>query len=350
MSRKSLYPVARMVQMGCALLDVDPAEVLSQAGLPADHLETETHGVNARAYLDAWTALVELGSAGAPGAVLALARAAARQPSHAPIIAFTASRNIRTGLQRLALFKPLAAPVRVSFADTGCGLRIGISMAEPDLAAEPHMGAFDIAFVTELCRHYSGARVVPKKVQMPVAPANRPEYEAWLGCPVATGPEIALEISAEDAARPLLSQNDDLLRGMEQTLRRRLRDRAAGTSISTRVASALAELLPSGKSGADDVCAQLGLSRRSLQRRLQEEGESFRGVLDRTRETLALQYLRDGSMSVPEISYLLAYRDPNSFYRAFQSWTSMTPGEARARLAPLASLRSREVADSVNVA
>ncbi|WP_108257602.1 helix-turn-helix transcriptional regulator [Mangrovicoccus ximenensis] len=130
----------------------------------------------------------------------------------------------------------------------------------------------------------------------------------------------------------------------------RLRDRAAAIPISARVAAALAELLPSGKSGADDVCTQLGLSRRSLQRRLQEEGESFRGVLDRTRETLALQYLRDSSMSVPEISYLLAYRDPNSFYRAFQAWTSMTPGEARARLAPLAALRGREVAESVNVA
>ncbi len=115
MSRKSLYPVARMVRLGCGLLDIDPAEVLSQAGLPADHLQTETHGVNARAYLDVWTALVGLGSATAPDAVLRLARAAARQPSHAPIIAFSASRTVRTGLQRLALFRAGGRP-RLSIA------------------------------------------------------------------------------------------------------------------------------------------------------------------------------------------------------------------------------------------
>ena len=45
-----------------------------------------------------------------------------------------------------------------------------------------------------------------------------------------------------------------------------------------------------------------------------------------------MHYLKRADMSVQEISYLLAYRDPNSFYRAFQGWTGMTPGEARAAL------------------
>ncbi|WP_138469384.1 AraC family transcriptional regulator [Poseidonocella sp. HB161398] len=348
MSRKSLYPVARVVQMGCRLLGTDPAEVLDQAGLPADHLETEGHGVPARAYIDAWSALIEL--APGPGAVLELARAAAHQPAHAPIIAFAASRDIRTGLGRLALFKPLSAPVRITVAETGGGVKIAFAVTEPGIAPDPHLGAFDIAFVTELCRHYSGVRVVPRRVRMPVPPRERAEYERWLGCPVSTDPEISLEIAAEDAVRPLLSENDEIWRGMEQALRRRLRDRAASASFATRVTGALAELLPAGKSGADDVCAHLGLSRRSLQRRLQEEGESFRAVLDRTRETLALQYLRDASITVPEISYLLAYRDPNSFYRAFHGWTSMTPGEARARLAPLSGPGRAQISERINVA
>ena len=52
-------------------------------------------------------------------------------------------------------------------------------------------------------------------------------------------------------------------------------------------------------------------------------------MLDTTRADLSMHYLRHGKMSVEEISFLLAYRDPNSFYRAFHGWTGMTPAEAR---------------------
>ena len=48
-----------------------------------------------------------------------------------------------------------------------------------------------------------------------------------------------------------------------------------------------------------------------------------------TRSELAVSYLSKDELSVEEISHLLAYREPNSFYRAFQSWTGMTPLEAR---------------------
>jgi AraC-like DNA-binding protein len=71
------------------------------------------------------------------------------------------------------------------------------------------------------------------------------------------------------------------------------------------------------------------MSKRSLQRRLKDEGLTFQAILDDTRADLAMTYLRDQNLSAEEISYLLAYRDPNSFYRAFQDWTGMTPAQAR---------------------
>ncbi|MEM6660958.1 MAG: AraC family transcriptional regulator, partial [Pseudomonadota bacterium] len=60
-----------------------------------------------------------------------------------------------------------------------------------------------------------------------------------------------------------------------------------------------------------------------------EEGTSFRKVLDDLRCELAVSYLRNEEMRIEEVSYLLAFTDPNSFYRAFRSWTGMTPAEAR---------------------
>ena len=63
-------------------------------------------------------------------------------------------------------------------------------------------------------------------------------------------------------------------------------------------------------------------------RKLKEEGTTFQTLLDSTRADLAQAYLKDG-LNTEEISYLLAYRDPSSFYRAFHDWTGTTPARAR---------------------
>ena len=72
---------------------------------------------------------------------------------------------------------------------------------------------------------------------------------------------------------------------------------------------------------------------RTLQRRLKQEDTRFSEVLSDTRERLARHYLKTSTMSGAEISFLLGYEDPNSFFRAFHQWTGQTPERARAALA-----------------
>mgnify|MGYP001798135221 CR=1 FL=1 len=88
-------------------------------------------------------------------------------------------------------------------------------------------------------------------------------------------------------------------------------------------------LLPTGAASADAVARAMGLSKRTLQRRLSESGVQFQTVLGETRRSLALEYLSMDDLRVDEISYLLAYRDSKSFYREFQGWTGMTTTQAR---------------------
>lgn len=71
------------------------------------------------------------------------------------------------------------------------------------------------------------------------------------------------------------------------------------------------------------------MSKRTLQRRLEDEGHSFRSLVNGTRENLARHYLNNTSMSGGEIAFLLGFEDPNSFYRAFHEWTGQTPDSAR---------------------
>ena len=91
--------------------------------------------------------------------------------------------------------------------------------------------------------------------------------------------------------------------------------------------------MPSGESSIAEVARKLGVSKRTLQRHLETEGTNFQEVLAATREDLARYYLTKTRLSGAEISYLLGFGDPNSFFRAFHAWTGQTTEQFRVELA-----------------
>lgn len=74
---------------------------------------------------------------------------------------------------------------------------------------------------------------------------------------------------------------------------------------------------------------KLAISKRTLQRKLTEEAETFQSVLMAMREELAKHYLQKSDMPLGEISYLLGFKEPNSFIRAFSSWKGISPSVYR---------------------
>jgi AraC-like DNA-binding protein len=115
----------------------------------------------------------------------------------------------------------------------------------------------------------------------------------------------------------------------EPELRRRLGELDASASTAQRVRSALLELLPGGQSGIEAVASRLSMSKRTLQRRLEEQGDNYRALVTATREELARHYLTQTQLSAGEIGFLLGFEDPNSFFRAFHDWTGTTPEAIR---------------------
>ena len=82
---------------------------------------------------------------------------------------------------------------------------------------------------------------------------------------------------------------------------------------NARVRGALTEMLPAGLCAIEDAAQRLGLSRRTLQRSLTEEGTTFQKQLNSTREALARHYLANTGMSSHDIAFLLGYQELNSF-------------------------------------
>ena len=129
--------------------------------------------------------------------------------------------------------------------------------------------------------------------------------------------------------RPLLAQNRDLFAYLDrhaQALQQKL-DRAP--SLAFRVRELLVERLRDGEPDQPSIARALGLSERTLQRRLSEENASFASLVDEVRADLARLYLGDPKLAIFEIAFLLGYSEPSAFNRAFKRWTGQSPSEFR---------------------
>ena len=321
------YKIARATEQICALLGISPLAVMRRLRRPDDFLENEGRGVTAQEFFEGWNAMVE--EAARPDLPLFMGRAYARGPFNSAFFSFTCSPNVQVGLERLGLFKPLSGPLSLQVTRAADHVRIVKTTNTPGLPLPATFAATELVFLIEAIRTCTGAHVVPQAAQMPKDLPCRPEIEAFLGCPVSIGPVTQMKLSLEDADRVLLSRNPEHWAAIEPSFLKELQLVTGETRTTQQVQTLLTEMLPAGQSSIDQVADRMRMSTRSLQRHLKDEGQSYQTLLDETRQALALSYLKETQLNIDEISYLLAYRDPNSFYRAFQGWTGMTPLAAR---------------------
>jgi len=96
-----------------------------------------------------------------------------------------------------------------------------------------------------------------------------------------------------------------------------------------KVERTVMDLLPQGQARAKVIAEQLGLSDRTLTRRLSDLGTSFDGILDRLRRQLALKYVTGSDLSLTQVAFLLGYANQSAFTLAFRRWTGKAPSEMR---------------------
>ncbi len=139
--------------------------------------------------------------------------------------------------------------------------------------------------------------------------------------------EIAFSRSLLDAPSP--THDLDVYLAVRAIVERRMQEEAARAPFSQRVRENLVRRGPSGIKDMNSVARSLGLSARSLRRRLASEGKPYHLVANEALACLANQCLSERGLTIQETAYEMGFVDATSFHRAFKRWTGATPSSAQ---------------------
>jgi len=185
--------------------------------------------------------------------------------------------------------------------------------------------------LVRLMRQLSGRNLFPNRVNVSHHRDRfHSSFDKFFGCKVVFGSSID-EIAFPSTIHLMpLASADSFLHALliaqcEQTHVQRLRPAALRVSVENEIVP----LLPHGKAQASEIARKLGMSQRTLARRLASVGLSFTAILDGLRCDLGKHYLREADLPVTTIAWLLGYQEVSAFTHAFKRWTGKTPKQAR---------------------
>jgi AraC-like DNA-binding protein len=192
---------------------------------------------------------------------------------------------------------------------------------------------FVVTLVIRICRRLANRLLTPIAVRLAHPElSDASAFERFVGCRIDFGADedaIVFDSRARQlriaGADPYL--NEMLVRYCEEAVVHRLPNPSC---LRTAIENAITPLLPHGRARIETVARKLGVSRRTLARRLAAEGLSFAEILDQLRSDLATRYLQDGKLAIAQIAWLVGYRGVSAFTHACKRWTGRTPGQLRA--------------------
>ncbi len=251
---------------------------------------------------------------------------------HPTLLAALHARTYRESIERLARYKQLCSAEEFQISSKGDEVLVEVSWP---FAAEERAPTLLLdavyALVLELGRRGTKTRLIPKRIEL-TRPAERDNgFPEYFGCTVKyRATRDVLVLRAADVELPFATHNDELLQMLAPQFENQLKAGRPKQGILEQVKWVLKRLLSGSRPDLLMVARELGMSDRTLQRRITDEGTTFRQLLSETRHELVRQYLGDPSVEINEAAFLVGFEDPNSFYRAFRSWEGKTPSEWRA--------------------
>ena len=309
----------------------DSRAIFKKAGLNPDHL----HDANARFNYGAVRKLWQLAMQVTEDPCFGLTAARYWHPSnfHGLGYAWLASSTLKSAFQRtIRYFRVVTTdPEKLALLERGDEYEFRI-----DTSQVVHRGLDEeydlfLALLVDACRIAHGPSFCPRRVTVEHGPTECVgHYKEFFGVEAEfNAPHYALFLDKARVDATVPTGNTELALASERVIHNYL-SHLDRSDVLMQVMSKLIEALPSGEVSEESIAHALNMSLRTLQRKLRDEGTTYKELLDSTRRDLATRYIERSTVSVSEITYLLGFSEPSNFSRAFRRWTGQSPSAYRA--------------------
>jgi AraC-like DNA-binding protein len=207
-----------------------------------------------------------------------------------------------------------------------------LARAQPALGPGQALAeSYRLAALLTVSRELSGVDVVPTEVTFTYAqPPSTAAYSQHFRCPLHFGARAGRVVFRRSDLELAVVGADETLAGyLSKYAEQVLASLVQGETMRHRVHAAIWSLLGDGPPELKQVAGALRMPPRTLQRRLAAERTSLQREIDEIRKTMAIAVLRDQSIVIEDVAFLLGYAEPSTFFRAFKRWTGTTPRQFR---------------------
>jgi len=321
----SRLAIARLTSAG-----VPVAPLLKRAGLTPEVIADPTERLSVRSQI----ALLDEAAIALKDDCLGFTLARNFDPREIGLLYYVmaSSQTLGDALKRVARYSQITNDALVVRYREGNRLIISLSYSGVPRHSDRHQIEFCMFAVLRICRGLTGQNLVPQRFSIA---HHRSEVTSdmtrFVGTKVEFGAdtdEFALNANAREL--PLIHAdaylNNLLLKNCEAALADRRGDMS---QLRTRVENAISSFLPHGRVLVEDVARSLGMSKRTLARKLEDEGLNFTEILQQLRHDLAVRYLDDRKLHISKIAWLLGFNEVSAFTHTFKRWTGKTPSQMR---------------------
>jgi len=308
-------------------MQIDPRQLAANSTIPAQAFGADEISLRADQYVEFWAAVAAV--EGVRGIAYRVCSHLALNRFDPRLFVFLCSGAPMASLQRLRLFRLQTSPLGFQISVEGDVTSFEFGLA--DTSQTPHQSIAslcDMTIVIRLLQLASGDNLRPLRVELPCSPTVYDGLEASYHCPVLQGSGLRVRYQTAALHQPFTVDVENIWYFFENRFGP-FGGMGPGASYADRIRAALMVSLPSGRFSVEQLAVALNTSKRTIQRRLQDEGLRYQAVLQMLRLQLADHYLTRSRMGFAEIAQLLGFANRQSFVRAYSIWTGRQPRTVR---------------------